>query len=214
VRVAIADDSVLLREGIAHVLGGAGFEVVASVGDGDALVEIVRTHPLDVVVVDIRMPPTFTDEGVRAAQQIRRDHPEVGVLVLSQQVEPGVAMELLLHLPERAGYLLKERVRDLDEFADAVRRVAAGGTVLDPDVVEPLLGRPRNRGAISSLTPSERRVLALLAEGRTNAEIAAQVGLSEGAVAMQVREIIAKLSLKASPDDQRRVVALLSYLGA
>ncbi|TSB31090.1 response regulator transcription factor [Streptomyces sp. NBC_01525] len=217
VRVVIAEDSVLLREGLTRLLTDRGHDVVAGVGDGDALVAAVGElaaagTPPDVVVADVRMPPTHTDEGVRAALTLRRAHPEVGVLVLSQYVEEQYATELLAGSTRGIGYLLKDRVAEVREFVDAVVRVADGGTALDPEVVAQLLGRSRRQEALDRLTPREREVLALMAEGRTNAAVARELVISHGAVEKHIGNIFLKLGLAPSDGDHRRVLAVLTYL--
>ncbi len=213
-RVVVADDSVLLREGIVRLLEDAGMEVVGQAGDAEDLVRKVRAHKPDVAVVDVRMPPTNTDDGLRAAQEIRAELPQVAVLVLSQYVEEGYALELLEDGAEGVGYLLKDRVDEVDRFIDAVRRVAEGGSALDPEVVSQLLGRRRREDPLSALTPREREVLALMAEGRSNQAIAAQLVVSERAVEKHVTSIFSKLDLATSPTDHRRVLAVLTYLRA
>jgi DNA-binding NarL/FixJ family response regulator/class 3 adenylate cyclase len=213
-RVVIADDSVLLREGIAKLLEGAGFEVVGQSSTADDLLLKVRSYKPDVAIVDIRMPPTHTDEGLRAAREIRDKHPEVGVLVLSQYVEAGYALELLQGSAEGVGYLLKDRVADVDEFADAVRRVAEGGSALDPTVVSRLVGRRRGEDPLDALTPREREVLELMAEGRSNQAIAAKLVVTPRAVEKHVTSIFTKLGLPASEQDHRRVLAVLTLLNA
>jgi DNA-binding NarL/FixJ family response regulator/class 3 adenylate cyclase len=212
VRVVLADDSVLLREGIARLLEDAGFEVVAQSGTADDLLRHVGMHKPDVALVDIRMPPTQTDEGLRAAKQIRERWPETGVLVLSQYVEPGYAMELLGENAEGVGYLLKDRVSDVDEFAAAVRRVGEGGSALDPAVVSQLVGRRRRDDPLDELTPREREVLELMAEGRSNQAIAERLVITLRAVEKHVTSIFSKLRLPASAEDHRRVLAVLTYL--
>jgi DNA-binding NarL/FixJ family response regulator/class 3 adenylate cyclase len=212
VRVVLADDSVLLREGIARLLEDAGFEIVAQSGTADDLLRHVGMHKPDVALIDIRMPPTQTDEGLRAAQQIRERWPETGVLVLSQYVEPGYAMELLGENAEGVGYLLKDRVSDVDEFAAAVRRVAEGGSALDPAVVSQLVGRRRRDDPLDELTPREREVLGLMAEGRSNQAIAEQLVITLRAVEKHVTSIFSKLRLPATAEDHRRVLAVLTYL--
>jgi DNA-binding NarL/FixJ family response regulator len=213
VRVVVADDSVLLREGVVRILEDAGFEVVAQAGDADDLVRKTRAHKPDVAVVDVRMPPTNTDDGLRAAQQIRSELPQVSVLVLSQYVEEGYALELLSESAEGVGYLLKDRVAEIERFTEAVRQVGDGGSVLDPDVVSQLLGRRREE-PLEELTPREREVLGLMAEGRTNHAIAEQLVITERAVEKHVTGIFSKLDLATSPDDHRRVLAVLAYLRA
>lgn len=211
-RVVIADDSVLLREGVARLLEDAGLEVVGQSGTAEDLMLKVRSYAPDVAVVDIRMPPTHTDEGLRAAREIREKHPGVGVLVLSQHVEAGYALELLQDSAEGVGYLLKDRVSDVDEFADAVRRVAEGGSALDPTVVSQLVGRRRRDDPLDELTPREREVLELIGEGRSNRAIAERMVVTERAVEKHVTSIFAKLGLPASTDDHRRVLAVLALL--
>ncbi|HXH88157.1 MAG TPA: response regulator [Gaiellaceae bacterium] len=211
-RVVLADDSVLLREGIARLLTDAGFEIVAQSGTGEDLLRHVAMHRPDVAIVDIRMPPTQTDEGLRAAQEIRERHPGVGVLVLSQYVEPGYALELLSGSAEGVGYLLKDRVSDVDEFTAAVRRVAEGGSALDPAVVNQLVGRKRQHDPVGELTPREREVLELMAEGRSNQAIAERMFVTLRAVEKHVTSIFSKLGLPAAADDHRRVLAVLLFL--
>ncbi len=213
VRVVLADDSVLLREGIARLLEDAGFEIVAQSGTADDLLRHVGMHKPDVALIDIRMPPTQTDEGLRAAQQIRERWPDTGVLVLSQYVEPAYAMELLGENAEGVGYLLKDRVSDVDEFAAAVRRVAEGGSALDPAVVSQLVGRRRRDDPLDELTPREREVLELMAEGRSNQAIAERLVITLRAVEKHVTSIFSKLRLSATAEDHRRVLAVLTYLG-
>ncbi len=208
----LADDSVLLREGVARLLVDAGFEVVGQVDNPDDLLRRVGFSKPDVVIVDIRMPPTQTDEGLRAAKQIRERYPSVGVLVLSQYVEPGYALELLSDSREGVGYLLKDRVSDIEEFAAAVRRVAQGGSALDPAVVSQLVGRHRTDDPISTLTTREREVLELMAEGRSNGGIAERMVVTERAVEKHVTSIFQKLGLPQAPEDHRRVLAVLTYL--
>ena len=211
-RVVIAEDSVLLREGVARLLVDAGFEVVGQVDNADDLVRRVGFAKPDVAVVDIRMPPTHTDEGLRAAKQIRERYPQVGVLVLSQYVEPGYAMELLSESSEGVGYLLKDRVSDIEEFASAVRRVAQGGSALDPAVVSQLVGRRRRDDPLAELTVREREVLELMAEGRSNTGIAERMVVTERAVEKHVTSIFQKLGLPQAQEDHRRVLAVLKYL--
>jgi DNA-binding NarL/FixJ family response regulator len=212
VRVVLAEDSVLLREGVARILDEAGFEVVGQAGNADELLLKVRSYSPDVAIVDIRMPPTHTDEGLRAAQEIREKHPTCGVLVLSQYVEATYAMELLAESAEGVGYLLKDRVSDVNEFADAVRRVGEGGSALDPTIVSQLVGRRRRDDPIDQLTPREREVLGLMAEGRSNSGIAEQLVVTERAVEKHVTSIFSKLRLPAASEDHRRVLAVLAYL--
>ena len=212
VRVVLADDSVLLREGIARLLQEAGFDVVAQSGNAEDLLRHVAMHQPDVAVVDIRMPPTQTDEGLRAAKDIRERHSETGVLVLSQFVEPAYAMELLSDSAESVGYLLKDRVADIDEFAAAVRRVAEGGSALDPTVVSELVGRHRRDDPLEDLSPREREVLELMAEGRSNQAIAERMFVTLRAVEKHVTSIFVKLRLPATAEDHRRVLAVLALL--
>jgi len=212
VRVVIADDSVLLREGIARLLEESGFDVVAQAGEGVDLLRKVRAHKPDVAVVDVRMPPTHTDEGLRAALQIRAEEPGTAVLVLSQYVEEAYAFDLLSESSESTGYLLKDRIADVATFTDAVRRVADGGTALDPEVVGLLLGRSRRADPLAVLTPREREVLGLMAEGRSNAAMAQALVVSERAVEKHVTAIFSKLDLPPAVDDHRRVLAVLMFL--
>jgi DNA-binding NarL/FixJ family response regulator len=214
VRVVIADDSVLLREGLARLLEEYGFEVAGQAGDAEDLLRKVGAHKPDVAVVDVRMPPTHTDEGLRAAHRIRTDYPGTGVLVLSQYVEEAYALELLSQSTESTGYLLKDRVADVDSFTDAVRRVAGGGSALDPEVVALLLGRRRREDPLQSITPREREVLGLMAEGRSNAAIAEALVVTERAVEKHVTSIFSKLDLTPTVEDHRRVLAVLAYLRA
>ncbi len=211
-RVVIAEDSVLLREGIARLLAETGFEVVGRCATADDLLLEVRSHSPDVAIVDIRLPPTHTDEGMRAAEQIREQHPSVGVLVLSQHVELALAMKLLADSAEGVGYLLKDRVSDVTEFVAAVRRVADGGSALDPTIVSQLLGRRRSDDPLARITPREREVLELMAEGRSNQGIAERLVVTERAVQKHITSIFEKLGLSASGDDHRRVLAVLAYL--
>ena len=217
VRVVIAEDSVLLREGLTRLLTDRGHDVVAGVGDGDALIKTITELDAqgelpDVVVADVRMPPTHTDEGVRAAVQLRKAHPGLGVLVLSQYVEERYATELLAGSSHGVGYLLKDRVAEVREFVDAVVRVAQGGTALDPEVVAQLLGRSRKQDVLAGLTPREREVLGLMAEGRSNAAIARAMVITEAAVAKHISGLLIKLDLPPDADDHRRVRAVLAYL--
>jgi DNA-binding NarL/FixJ family response regulator len=213
-RVVVADDSLLVREGVVSLLQAAGFDVVAQAGDPEALMDAVRAHRPDVAVVDIRMPPTHSDEGVRAARAIHAEAPGTGVLVLSQHVEEEYAVTLLSGSAEGVGYLLKDRVLDGRSLVTAVRQVAAGGSALDPEVVAQMLDRPREPGPLDRLSDRERAVLARMAEGRANAEIAAELQLDERAVARQVSSIFAKLDLPAGAEGHRRVLAVLTYLRA
>jgi DNA-binding NarL/FixJ family response regulator len=216
-RVVVADDSVLLREGLVRLLTEARMEVVGQAGDAEDLLRKVGAHHPDVALIDIRMPPTHTDEGLQAATEIRARHPEVGVLVLSQYVEERYALELLGgEMPAGAGtgYLLKDRVGDVDAFVDAVRRVGEGGSALDPEVVAQLLGRRRQADPLEPLSPREREVLALMAEGRSNHGIAQQLVVTDRAVEKHVTNIFAKLDLPPAPDDHRRVLAVLAFVRA
>jgi DNA-binding NarL/FixJ family response regulator len=214
VRVVIAEDSVLLRDGLTRLLTARGHDVVAAVGDAEALRAAVAGERPDVAVVDVRMPPTHTDEGLQAALWMRRSHPEVGVLVLSQYVEERYARELLAADTAGVGYLLKDRVADVGDFVADLVRVAGGGTALDPEVVRQLLGRSRRGDILATLTPREHDVLAAMAEGRSNGSIAAHLRVSDGAVEKHVSSIFAKLGLAPSDTDHRRVLAVLTYLGA
>lgn len=210
----IAEDSVLLREGLARLLKDAGHDVVATVGDGPSLVRVAEEHRPDLAVVDVRMPPTFRDEGLRAAIEVRRRQPSVALLVLSQYVEERYASELLAQGAQGIGYLLKDRVAEVREFTEAVGRVGAGGTALDPEVVSQLLVRRRRADALAQLTPREQTVLGLMAEGRSNAAVAAALVVGEGTVEKHVSNIFAKLALPTTDADHRRVLAVLAYLGA
>ena len=212
-RVVIAEDNALLREGLTRLLDGRGFEVAAAVGDGPGLVAAVVQHHPDVAVVDVRMPPTFRDEGLRASLEARRQVPQTAVMILSQYVEQSYASELLRGGGGGTGYLLKDRVADVGEFVDALRRVAAGGTALDPEVVAQLIARGRPQ-PLDTLTPRERQVLGLIAEGRTNAAIATSLHMTEGGVEKHITSIFAKLALPDSADDHRRVLAVLAFLNA
>jgi DNA-binding NarL/FixJ family response regulator len=211
-RVTVAEDSVLLREGLSRLLGEAGFEVVDAVGDGESLLRSVAAEQPDVVVADVRMPPTHSDEGLRAALVIRSRWPAVAVLVLSQYVEERYATELLAGDTRGVGYLLKDRVADVETFVEALHRVRAGGTALDPEVVSQIFARSRRAAPLAALTHRERDVLALMAEGRSNAGIAAELVVSEGAVEKHISGIFGKLALPAAPTDHRRVLAVLKYL--
>jgi len=213
-RVVIADDSVLLREGIASLLEDAGFEIVGQSGSAEDLLLKVRSYSPDVAIVDIRMPPTNTTEGLDAAKEIREHYPGVGVLLLSQYIEAGFALELLQENAEGVGYLLKDRVSDVKEFADAVRRVGEGGSALDPAVVSRLVGRRREDDPLADLTPREREVLELIAEGRSNQAIAERLVVTPRAVEKHVTSIFGKLRLPATADDHRRVLAALTFLSS
>ena len=213
-RVVIAEDSVLLREGLARLLDEAGFEVVEAVADAEQLLRSVAEQTPDVVVADVRMPPTHTDEGLRAALVIRQRWPRTAVLVLSQYVEERYATELLAGDTRGVGYLLKDRVADVGEFLAAVRRVGDGGAAIDPEVVAQLLGRRRRTDPLASLSPRELDVLSLMAEGRSNAAIAERLVVTEGAVEKHISSIFGKLGLPAAPSDHRRVLAVLTYLRA
>jgi DNA-binding NarL/FixJ family response regulator len=214
VRVALADDAMIVREGVARLLTDAGFEVVGRSSTAGDLLETVRAHKPDVAIVDIRMPPTYTDEGLEAALAIRAEHPKVGVIVLSQHAEIGLAMKLLDDGAEGVGYMLKESVADLDELAAAVKRVATGGSVLDPSIVSQLLSRRRTDGPLDALTEREREVLGLMAEGRSNQGIGERLSITERAVQKHVASIFDKLGLSTGGDDHRRVLAVLTFLRA
>ncbi len=214
-RVVLADDSLILREGLARLLEEAGFEVVGQAATGEELLERVEATQPDVAIVDIRMPPTHTDEGLRAAHEIRARHPNVAILVLSQFVRPSYALELLSEGTEGLGYLLKDRVSDLDELASSVRRVAEGGSVLDPLVVQQLVSRPRSGpDPLDDLTGREREVLELMAEGRSNKAIGQRLFITEHTVEKHVKNILGKLRIATSTDDHRRVLAVLTYLNS
>ena len=213
-RVAIAEDAVLLREGLSRLLSEAGFDVVAQCQDAAELLLKVRSYPLDVVIVDIRLPPTHSDEGLRAALEIREHHPSVGVLVLSQYVELGLAMKLLADSAEGVGYLLKDRISDLEDFVSAVRRVAEGGSALDPIIVSTLLSRQRSDDPIARLTPREREVLVLMAGGSSNQGIADKLVITVRAVEKYVSSIFGKLGLPSTGSESRRVLAVLAFLRA
>jgi DNA-binding NarL/FixJ family response regulator len=212
VRVVVADDTALMRNGLAAVLSDAGFEVVGQCATAEELIELVEADSPDLVLVDVRMPPTQTDEGLRAAVAIRAAHPNVGVLVLSQYAEVGVALELLLENAAGVGYLLKDRVGDANELADAVRRVGDGGSALDPTIVAALVARQRGDDPLAALTPREREALELMAEGRSNQGIAERMQVSERAVKKHITSIFEKLHLTAAEDDHRRVLAVLAFL--
>jgi DNA-binding NarL/FixJ family response regulator len=211
-RVVIAEDSVLLRAGLTRILADAGEEVVATVGDADELLGAVERHQPDLCLTDVRMPPTHTDDGLRAALAIRNRWPQIGILVLSQYVEERYASELLATSGDGIGYLLKDRVADVADFIDAVRRVGNGGTALDPEVVAQLLARSRRRDPLERLTPREREVLALMAEGRSNPAIARSLVVSDKAVEKHVGNILTKLDLPPDGDDHRRVLAVLQWV--
>ena len=211
-RVVVADDSLLLREGVVRLLEENGFEVVAQAGDADDLRRKVYAHKPDVAVVDIRMPPDNTDDGLRAALEIRARQPETAVLVLSQYVEEGYALDLVGEGSGGVGYLLKDRVADVERFAESVRQVAGGGSALDPEVVAGLLGRRRRDDPLEEITPREREVLELMAEGRSNSAIAGQMTITERAVEKHVTSIFSKLGLSPAAEDHRRVLAVLTYI--
>jgi DNA-binding NarL/FixJ family response regulator len=212
-RVVVADDDVLLREGLASLLGENGFRVVGRAGDVPSVVDLVRKERPDLLIVDIRMPPTHTAEGIEVAQTVRAELPEIGILLLSAYVELNTAIEFL-ERGERIGYLLKSRIMRVEEFVDALGRIAAGGTVIDPALVQELIAQRRRTDPLAVLTPREREVLGLVAEGRSNSGIAQRLWVSEGAVEKHVRSILAKLDLPASHEDHRRVLAVLTYLDA
>ena len=213
-RVVLADDTMLLREGVAMLLGEAGFDVAGQAGNAEELIDAVGEHQPEVAIVDLRMPPTHTDEGLQAALAIRAKHPKVGVLVLSQHADIGLAMKLLDGGAEGVGYMLKDRVSDLEDFADAIRRVAAGGSALDPTIVSQLLSKRREAGPLDDVTAREREVLELMAEGRSNQGIADRLGISERGVQKHVTSIFDKLGIPAGTDDHRRVLAVLTVLRA
>ena len=213
-RVVVGEDQPIVREGIVHILEDGGFEVVATAGDAQELVRKVRTYRPDVVVTDIQMPPDHTDDGLRAALEIRAAQPSVGILILSQFLEDRYAFDLVADGAQGVGYLLKEKVGDLRMFTDAVRRVASGGSALDPDVVARLIGRPRRNSPLDQLTKREREVLSLIAEGRSNAGVAEELVITVAAVERHVTGIFDKLGLRQSPEQHRRVVAVLTYLRA
>jgi DNA-binding NarL/FixJ family response regulator len=212
VRVVVAEDDVLMREGIARLLTEGGFEVVATAGDAEALLRRALAHKPDVVIADVQMPPGREDDGLRAAIELRRQRPEIGVLVLSQHYEEQYALDLIGERPEGVGYLLKERVGDVTTFLESVGRVAAGGSALDPEVVARMLGRRRSGGPLERLSPREREVLAAMAEGKSNRGIGEALVVSDAAVEKHVRNIFHKLDLGATPTEHRRVLAVLKYL--
>jgi DNA-binding NarL/FixJ family response regulator len=212
VRIVIADDEALLREGLARLLDDAGFEVAGRCGDADALLRMVEARKPDVAIVDIRMPPNHGDDGLVAAQEIRRRHPDIGVLVLSHHLDSRYAARLLEEVPERAGYLLKERVSEVAVVSDALRRIGEGECVIDPTIVSRLVKRKRERGPLHELTEREREVLGLVAEGRSNGAIADQLFLSKKTVDSHISQIFMKLGLRESPEDHRRVLAVLTFL--
>lgn len=213
-RIVIGDDSLLVREGTARVLADAGFEVVGQAGDAEALLEIVDATRPDVAIVDIRMPPSFTDEGLRAATELRSRYGDgIGILVLSHHVEPAFALRLLREGARSTGYLLKDRIADLEDIADAVRRVARGSSVVDPAVVARLVDQPQSRTRLAELTEREREVLALMAEGRSNQAIAERLFVTPKTVEAHIASIFSKLELLPAPDDHRRVLAVLAWLG-
>lgn len=211
-RVVLADDAVLFREALASALTTAELEVVGQAGDADRLLELVGTTEPDAAVIDVRMPPTRTTEGLEAAARIRDAHPSVGLLILSQNVETRHVLRLLRDTPQGVGYLLKDRVGNLAEFVEALERVGSGGSVVDPEVVSTLLGRGRAPGRLDELTPRERQVLELMAEGRSNAAIGDRLGLTEKTVEGNVRIILSKLGLEPAAEDHRRILAVLTYL--
>jgi DNA-binding NarL/FixJ family response regulator len=213
-RVVLGEDSVLLREGVARLLEDSGFDVVGRAGDAEDLLRKVRAHKPDVAIVDIKMPPTHTDEGLRVARTIRAELPGTAVLVLSQYVEEDYALDLLSENAEGVGYLLKDRVADVERFVDSIRRVASGGSALDPEIVSRMLGRRRRGDPLDELTERERQVLALMAEGRSNRAIASELVITERAVEKNVTAIFAKLDLPATTADHRRVLAVRAYLEA
>ena len=211
-RIVLAEDAAIMRDGLTQTLTRRGHDVVAAVGDADALLVAVAQHKPDVAIIDVRMPPTHTDEGLRAARAIRTGYPEVGVLVFSQYIEARSAAELLAGSPAGVGYLLKDRVADVSDFIDAISRVANGGTVLDPEVVRQMLGASRRADALATLTGREREVLALIAEGRSNTAIAETLVITGGVVEKHIASIFAKLGLPPSDTDNRRVIAAIRYL--
>ena len=213
-RVVIAEDLTLLREGLSRLLGDRGWEIVAAVDDGPKLVEAIVEHRPDIAIVDVRLPPSFTDEGIRAAIEARERVPGTPILILSQYVEESYAQDLLASADGGVGYLLKDRVADVRQFVESLERVAGGGTAMDPEVVAQLLGRRDNRGPLGELTPREREVLTLMAEGRSNTGVGMELGISASAVEKHVKQIFAKLDLPPAGEDHRRVLAVLAYLGS
>ena len=211
-RVVIADDSLLVREGIAAVLRRAGIEVTAEAESAETLLREVDANPPDIAIVDIRMPPAYDDEGIRAAHEIRARHPQIGIVILSTHVDLGTAMRVLAESPERLGYVLKHRLTDVDDFVDTLRRVADGESALDPEVVSRLLARTTEEGPLRTLTPRERDVVQLVAEGRSNKGIGDRLAVSERAVQKHVTSIFAKFGLSAAEDDNRRILAVLAYM--
>lgn len=213
-RVAVGDDAVLFREGLVRILAEDGFEVTSAVGDAVQLARAIEEDPPEVAIVDVRMPPTNTDDGIRLARQLRTDHPGVGILLLSQYVEVRNAIELFGSAPAGLGYLLKDRVLEIDEFLDAVRRIGRGGSAIDPQIVARLVGRRPGADPLRLLSPREREVLGLMAEGLSNAAISARLYLGQRTIETHVNSVFAKLGLAATPDDHRRVRAVLTYLRA
>lgn len=212
-RILICEDSVLLREGLKRLLHDAGHEVAAALADADGLVDAVAAHSIDLAIVDVRLPPTFTDEGIQAAQVLRQQHPQVAILVLSQYVEERYATDLIAGSNGGLGYLLKDRVADIAEFLESVAQVGAGGTALDPEVVSQLLTRRRRNDGVDRLTQRERDVLELMAQGRSNNAIAGQLFISEGSVEKHISSVFTKLDIDPGPDGNRRVLAVLTHLG-
>jgi DNA-binding NarL/FixJ family response regulator len=212
-RIVIAEDAAVIRAGLAEILADRGHEIVAAVGDAEALKDAVAAHQPDVAIIDVRMPPGHADDGLRAALAIRRDHPSIGILVFSQYIETRYAADLLATRSGGFGYLLKDRVADVGEFTDAITRIAAGGTALDPEVITGLLNASRHASALAALTAREHTVLVLMAEGRSNSAIADRITVSERAVEKHISNIFAKLGLPPSDSDHRRVLAVLAYLG-
>ena len=213
-RVVIAEDLTLLREGLSRLLDDRGWEIVAAVDDGPKLVAAIVEHRPDIAIVDVRLPPSFTDEGIRAAIEARERVPGTPILILSQYVEESYASDLLAGPGGGVGYLLKDRVADVAQFVESLERVAAGGTAMDPEVVAQLLGRRDNRGPLGELTPREREVITLMAEGRSNTGIGAELGISSSAIEKHVKQVLSKLNLPPSDTDHRRVLAVLAYLGS